>query len=224
MFFGADTQIRGSRHTASNSPRRLARIAAVLLLVAIAPTFNESLSSIDILARPLEAAYARPDCIDFGRTTGIIVLGGGYERLQEAAELAKRHSHLKIFVTGGGTTAELQRYFGPALAPRLMVDERARTTRENALNTRGEIAPADGTWLLLTSAIHMPRATYTFSQVGLDPVPWPVYDLHTSGRSPLVSALREWAGLGWYHLRGWTSERPAKVASCGKEHIAEAAR
>ena len=53
---------------------------------------------------------------------------------------------------------------------RLIFEDRARNTYENALLAKALAAPEPGErWLLVTSASHMPRAVGAFRQVG-----WPV--------------------------------------------------
>jgi uncharacterized SAM-binding protein YcdF (DUF218 family) len=83
--------------------------------------------------------------------------------------------------------------------------------------TRALINPAPGeTWLLVTSASHMPRSVGVFRQAGFPIVPWPVN--YRTGRSlaalydapfperiqQFEGALREWVGLTAYWLMGRT--------------------
>ena len=71
------------------------------------------------------------------------------------------------------------------------------------------------TWLLVTSAFHMPRSMALFRKAGFPVVPWPV-DYRTAGerasacsattrsircRKPTM-AVREWIGLVAYWLSG----------------------
>ncbi|NJO56672.1 MAG: YdcF family protein, partial [Rhodospirillales bacterium] len=54
-------------------------------------------------------------------------------------------------------------------------ETRSRNTYENARFTREIIEPAPAeTWLLVTSAYHMPRAIGVFHTVGWDVLPYPV--------------------------------------------------
>lgn len=103
------------------------------------------------------------------------------------------------------------------MAPeRLVLESRSRNTYENAVFTRRMVSPEPGeTWLLVTSAFHMPRAKALFDKAGFPTVPWPV-DYRTTGRegigllrdNPLDSlqtttlAIREWTGLLAYRLTG----------------------
>jgi len=94
-------------------------------------------------------------------------------------------------------------------------DAEARTTRENAVAALAIADPAPGeTWLLVTSAWHMPRAVGSFRAVGFDVVAYPV-DFRAGGgvrwgfdpAANLVGldrAAHEWLGLAWYRIQGWT--------------------
>ncbi|TIU18533.1 MAG: YdcF family protein, partial [Mesorhizobium sp.] len=67
-------------------------------------------------------------------------------------------------------------------ADRLILENRSRNTYENAVFTRELVTPKPGeTWLLVTSAFHMPRAKALFDKAGFATVPWPV-DYRTSGK------------------------------------------
>jgi uncharacterized SAM-binding protein YcdF (DUF218 family) len=71
------------------------------------------------------------------------------------------------------------------------------------------------TWLLVTSAFHMPRAMGLFRKAGFAVLPWPT-DYRTSGREGIgmfrdgpvdalqttTLAMREWIGLLAYFLSG----------------------
>ena len=73
--------------------------------------------------------------------------------------------------------------------------------------------PGD-TWILVTSAFHMPRAIGAFRHTGWNVVPYPVdyrrgaRSEDTSGRNlghglqTLNVALREWLGLALYYADG----------------------
>src|SRR5690606_33501583 len=89
-------------------------------------------------------------------------------------------------------------------------------TSDLAVFTNALVTPGPGeTWLLVTSAFHMPRAKALFDKAGFATVPWPV-DYRTSGRegislfaddpedalSNTTLALREWLGLAAYWLSG----------------------
>ena len=98
---------------------------------------------------------------------------------------------------------------------RVTYEDEARNTWENALLTRRLVEPKPGdTWLLVTSASHMPRSVGAFRQAGWQVVPWPVnyrtghgfaalYDAPFLDRLQMFeSGLREWLGLVVYRALG----------------------
>jgi uncharacterized SAM-binding protein YcdF (DUF218 family) len=117
--------------------------------------------------------------------------------------------------------ATLLRFLG--VAPEAILEEpRSRTTRENALETRRLLDPlAARRILLVTSALHMPRAAALFRGQGVEVVPAPTDWLvvEPGPRSRLgvafsllpkveslaltTRALREWLGLAVARALGW---------------------
>jgi uncharacterized SAM-binding protein YcdF (DUF218 family) len=102
-------------------------------------------------------------------------------------------------------------------ADALQTEYESTNTHENAVFSAAMLKRAKRSRILLvTSGFHMPRAAAAFADQGLDVIPAPAYDpvypswqahpwwprrsaLRVSGR-----CLREFAGLWWYRLRGWT--------------------
>ena len=109
---------------------------------------------------------------------GIPALNGAAERMTEFVVLARRYPEAKLVFTGGqgslvhgGTTeADVARRLFDALGvpeARVTYEDEARNTWENALLTRRLVEPKPGeTWLLVTSASHMPRSVGAFRQAG----------------------------------------------------------
>ena len=158
---------------------------------------------------------------------------GGYEmnsggdRFVEAAALARRFPNAKVLVTGGMGTVFLEGEGDGETAPRLLgalgvaperliLESKSRNTAENATFSKALAQPKPGeTWLLVTSAFHMPRSVGLFRKAGFPVVPWPT-DYRTSGREGVglfrdnevdalqttSVALREWIGLVAYWLSG----------------------
>jgi uncharacterized SAM-binding protein YcdF (DUF218 family) len=181
------------------------------------------------------------------KVDGIVVLGGsiqtgtskarGQPTVNDNAErdlafvtLARRYPEAKLLFTGGtgklfrdGTTeASIARdlYVGLGLdAARLLLEDRSRNTWENGVFGQDVARPAPGeTWLLVTSARHMPRAVGVFRRLNWFVMPYPVdyrtagdirldlgWDLGIGARSA-SEAFHEWAGLLIYFLLGRTSE------------------
>ncbi len=196
-----------------------------------------------ILMHPLEDRFQRPASLP-ERVDGIVVLGGGFEaginlvrggyelnssgdRFVEAAILGARHPEAKVVVTGGAGTIILEGEADGTTAPklltrlgigpeRLILESQSRNTYENAVFTKEIVNAKPGeTWLLVTSAFHMPRSVGLFRKAGFDVVPWPS-DYRTSGRETIgiaqdnpqdslqntSMALREWMGLFVYWMTG----------------------
>jgi uncharacterized SAM-binding protein YcdF (DUF218 family) len=158
----------------------------------------------DLLLDPLERSFpARPDLtkvdgiivLGGAETTGAYRLWGGPqlneagERLIEGAMLAHRFPNARLIFTGGSATVGreedttdpskmvLGTWEALGIAPgRITLEQASRNTTENARLTHELVQPKPGeTWVLVTSAFHMPRAYETFARNGWDGVTaWPV--------------------------------------------------
>ena len=195
------------------------------------------------MARPLEARFPPGELP--ARVDGIVVLGGAIDPLASAesgrpelnaaadrllalAWLAGRHPEARLVFTGGSgrlldqhlpeapVAAEALRRMG--LDPdRLTLEGESRNTWENAVLAHRLAAPREGeVWLLVTSAMHMPRSVGCFRKAGWTVVPWPVdlrvpaaearrldFDL-SGGLDRINAAAREYLGLLAYRLMGRT--------------------
>ncbi|WP_375452488.1 YdcF family protein [uncultured Devosia sp.] len=191
---------------------------------------------------PLEARFERP--ANMPPSVGaIVMLGGGTnsrisaargvselnaagDRFTETLRLAQLYPRARIVITGGfgmlgeegePEAATAARFFeGLGIAPdRLVLEDRARNTAENADFTAALLGDVDGPIVLVTSAFHMPRSVGLFRKAGLVVVPWPtdyrsasteglVLDLvnPVDNVSTLTSAIKEWIGLAVYHWSG----------------------
>ena len=220
--------------------RRLAATGSVLAFLILALSAWTSLGA--MMLNPLEERFPRPPLPE--KVDGIVVLGGGFEgainlvrggyelnssgdRLVETAVLARRFPQARVVVSGGNGSLFLDGEGDADTAPRLLVplgvsvdrlvlEDKSRNTYENAVFSRKLVEPKPGeTWLLVTSAFHMPRAKALFDKAGFPTVPWPV-DYRTSGREGVglfrdnaadsvqntTMAIREWIGLFAYWLSG----------------------
>ena len=123
---------------------------------------------------------------------GQAAIGGAVERLTAFAELAARYPDAKLIFSGGSGVPFRQElkeshFVGPVFERlgleegRVIYEDRSRNTTENAEFSRDIARPRpEETWLLITSAFHMPRAVGCFRRVGWNVVPYPV-DYTTDG-------------------------------------------
>lgn len=195
------------------------------------------------LILPLEDRFARP--VEMRAVDGIIVLGGAVdtivtgtrgdtalttsaERITITARLAKRFPQAKVIHSGGhgiivpaqATEAEgaarLFEDFGIS-AERVILEDASRNTWENAVLTKDLVDPKPGqTWLLVTSAYHMPRSMGVFEKAGWTGLTAYPVDYRTRGPEDrslgfggaskglrrFDVAFREWVGLLVYWLTG----------------------
>jgi uncharacterized SAM-binding protein YcdF (DUF218 family) len=153
------------------------------------------------------------------------------ERMTEAVSLARRYPQAKLVFTGGSalldqsktnlTEADVAERLFVGLGidkSRIVLESTSRNTYENALNTQNIIQPKpDETWLLVTSALHMPRSIGIFRKIGWNVTPYPTdYRVIAGQRQPnlgfaeklmiIDSAAKEWVGLVSYYFLGRTSE------------------
>lgn len=100
----------------------------------------------------------------------------------------------------------------------ILVEGGSINTRENALFSRRLLASKGiGRIILVTSAIHMPRAAGTFRKVGFDVVAAPADFRSGWGESSAIfnwipatdamkvssDSIHEWLGIWVYRIRGW---------------------
>lgn len=216
--------------------RIVAACALFLVLVAALPWG-------EWLVAPLEDRFPPPAHAP-ARVDGIIILGGGInpvlsdargetslggaaERVVAFVELARRYPAARIVYSGGSGSVMRQDLKEAPLArdlmgrlggdsSRVIYEEQSRNTWENAVFSYRLAQPQPGqTWLLVTSAWHMPRSMGAFRAAGWSVVPYPV-DYSTTGRGgrsvgelprnlvAINMALHEWLGLAYYRVRGWS--------------------
>jgi len=198
----------------------------------------------DWMMRPLEEYFPVPDLPS--QVDGVIVLGGaerpdimaqrGWPELNSNADrligfvaLARQYPTARLVFSGGAaiprgdgelTEADVAAavFAKLGLDPERVIYEKAsRNTAENASLSYGLVQPKAGeTWILVSSARHLPRAVNTFVSVGWPVVPYPVDYLTGPAPEFEFSPLRrlsgfnfvakEMLGLLWYRLRGATSD------------------
>ena len=241
--------------------RRTGRWMVMVAGLAYAACLN--LATGQYLIAPLENRF-RADIEKLQDVDGVIVLGGpidgplsqsrgqvalfdGSERYFEFIRLMQHYPDA-LGVVSGGSPALRQRAHGQAHyartllrnvgldTDRVVFEEKARNTYENADFSKHIVKPRPGsTWLLVTSAYHMPRAMGVFETGGWTVAPYPVdfrseadgikrYFNPAGGEAlGLVDiAVKEWIGLFAYYLTGKTDELfPAPEPELAETRAAE---
>jgi len=223
-------------------------IAAILILWLSSTTGFSSL-----LARSLEYRY--PTQEDYPNADVAVVLGGGTEpavaprmtvevngagdRVLFAAQLYREGKAAKLLLSGGeiawmnegsSTPAEQMATLLVAIGipeDALLLETESHNTYENALYSKEMLSTLEvDRILLVTSALHMPRAVALFENQGLEVIPVPVDYTVTEDESPpngasrfqlklldiipqsgnlslTTNALKEYLGYFVYQLQGW---------------------
>jgi len=213
----------------------------LLLLVLSAPTVEGALTE------SLERQFPDSEIAQIPPAPAVVVLGGTIHmpsREHRASELIESSDRLlvayrlyragkaPVVVCSGGNNpvgdyshaqpeavvmSQLLEEWGiPASA--VEVENGSINTRENALLTMRLLQPRGITSIILvTSALHMPRAAATFRKAGFQVTPAPA-DFHTGWGEPMLlerwlpsarsvgeseRALHEWLGMWVYRWRGW---------------------
>lgn len=136
--------------------------------------------------------------------SGIIVLGGSTKRVEAALKLAERYPEASIILSGAGEREIALARTAAVTTGRLTIDRRPKNTYENALFSSDLVGPEAGHWVVVTSALHMPRAFASFSAVDFPVLPWPIKDTpKTLGKSS-SAVWHEVFGLVGYWALGRT--------------------
>jgi uncharacterized SAM-binding protein YcdF (DUF218 family) len=217
----------------------LSLVGALWIWVWATPVFSDWVRGL------LEGQYA-PVAIESLPTAGaVVVLGGGVQgravprlfpnlsssadRVWHAARLYHGEKAPLLVVSGGrqpwdegqGPEAVAMLEFLTDLGvpeDRILLEGRSRNTYDNARET-GELLAERGIerLILVTSAMHMPRAAATFRAAGMNVVPAPTdYEVTAQQGRTLLDflpdaealegssrAFREYLGLWVYRQRGW---------------------
>lgn len=212
----------------------------LLLVFGFSPLGNVLLLSLSERFPPWHDSGRVPDGIivlggainpELSAARGVAEINSAAERMTAAVELARRFPSARIVLSGGNnslvnpvsTEAIAGARFLESLGvahDRILLEDKARTTSENALFTRDLLKPKPGEyWLLVTSAMHMPRAVGAFRAAGFAVEPYPVdwrtrgwqdasmpFETLSAGLSRTDAAVHEWIGLIGYRLSGRSSE------------------
>jgi uncharacterized SAM-binding protein YcdF (DUF218 family) len=152
---------------------------------------------------------------------GIIVLAGNGARSDALEALSQRFPKARLIFSGFKLTAtDAKKILGRlGVDPeRVYMENRPRTTSEDAFYCATLLKPKPSErWLLVTSAVHMPRAVGCFRAAGFQVEPYPV-DFRTARTHPFTTfgpgsaaliqfdtGAKEWIGLLAYRLMGKTN-------------------
>lgn len=213
--------------------RRISLVALVFVWVIQTRPFAE------LMITPLENTYATPSVESLRErdVTEIVVLsGGGFHgndellvsrfphaslyRLSAALELCQYLGdacRLTFSGSSGATdplpVAQVMEQFARTLLPNRTIHSEfaSNSTAEHPTNLK-KLLVTDS-FVLVTSAYHMPRTMITFTRAGLHPIPYPV-DRYVMGNykwndwlpnagnlETIQIALHEYVGLVWYTIQ-----------------------
>ena len=140
--------------------------------------------------------YIQPSKYPIQQLTGVVVLGGSFEkgseskernevflnssaeRLTKALEIYKKNPRILILFSGFSNSIKPQGWSESDMAKKFFLDQgvridnllfenQSRNTFENIKYSKDIIANYKGTWGLVTSANHMPRSFFAFKKQGL---------------------------------------------------------
>ena len=217
----------------------MALLSVIILWVSSAPAFS------DYLLANLERNYLPIAVNKSPAADAIVVLGGGVsaadypridvdlgdasDRVLHAARLYRAGKAPVVIAVGGSIpwldasipeslaiTALLQEWGVSKKA--IILESESLNTYQNAVNTK-RLIDKHGikSVLLVTSAMHMPRALATFYTAGIDAIPSPTdYEVvdkaeitildflpDADALSETTRAVKEYLGFVVYRLRGW---------------------
>ena len=100
-----------------------------------------------IVRAPLESRFERAEIGDPATLTGVISLGGGDMRMQEAGRLGRLYPHLRVVLSDEPDSIRL---LGSGIEPtRITLEAQSRTTWQNARFAKAMLKPKPGErWLL----------------------------------------------------------------------------
>lgn len=210
----------------------VAAFAAVLLALCFPyPAYLLELPILTWAGRIADSANAGAHR-DSGRPAVVFVLGGGISaktsvpssyslgRIDHGLKRFREEPGAYFLFTDGGLAREngtewMRQYLTRAGVPgdRLLLEDRAAATQQNfefGKKLLEEKGLADARVILVTSAVHLPRAYYTARRYGMTPEVDPLQEhadllFHPSWFSMLhlSAVLNEYLGLAVYWALGW---------------------
>jgi uncharacterized SAM-binding protein YcdF (DUF218 family) len=145
-------------------------------------------------------------------------------RVCEALRIAKLIPGAEVLVSGADPVVQIMADLLVSLGvepERIRMDRESANTYESAVNVKKRI-PGES-FILVTSAVHMPRAMLIFQDLDMDPIPAPTgYQIITSYRAAMYLpspfhlgysdiAVYEYLAILWYKVGGRTERTESKV-------------
>jgi uncharacterized SAM-binding protein YcdF (DUF218 family) len=134
-----------------------------------------------------------------------------YWRCFMAVVFYREHPYRQIIVSGKDSAPGMRDFlvFSGIPADRIVVENQAGDTHENALFTARLLAGTTGRFVLLTSDSHMFRARRSFARAGVTIGTLPVPDVikraadYSARPGLFMGEMNETASIVYYWLRGW---------------------
>lgn len=164
------------------------------------------------------------------RSWNQVAVGGTAERDLTFMAMARKYPEAKLVFSGGTSSLFGGEYTAADVArtmfeeqgldvARVIFERESRNTYENALLSKKLVQPREGeTWLLITTAWHMPRSVGIFCKQQWPVIPYPVDHATNQGSQfsiyfslsdnlrNLNIAMREWIGLVVYYVTDKTTK------------------
>jgi uncharacterized SAM-binding protein YcdF (DUF218 family) len=170
------------------------------------------------LTVPLEYRFAFSPSDSQVPPDGIILLGGaGPDEIVVVSALSREYPNARLIFTGPSAANWVDEFAQLGGDPaRVYMEPQARTTSEDALYAAALLKPKRSErWILVTSALHMPRAVGCFRVAGFQVEPYPIefstgphpFAVFAPGSRALFkldTAAKEWIGLIAYRIMGKT--------------------
>ena len=162
--------------------------------------------------------------------TGKVAVNSNISRMTTFIELSRQYSNAKkVFSGGSGNILRPDRVESDDakdflsdmgfISDDFIYEPLSKNTYENAAFSKELLKPKEGeTWIVITSAFHIPRTVAVFNQLEWDIIPYPT-GVKTTGQYKLfdptinvvgnyfmlTKALKEMIGVGVYYLTGKSS-------------------
>ena len=191
---------------------------AIILLAALGAVV------VIVTATPLTGWYSRRLSGPYSDPGGqvLVVLGGDYLepgiigestywRAVYTVRAYRRWHYPRIILSGAGVSSNIRDFVVAMGVPAgiIELEQKAHTTRENAMFVQPMLGNMTGSAVLLTSDYHMFRAARVFSKAGLRIAPYPIPHALKLGANwktrwpAFLEEVSETVKIVYYEARGW---------------------